>query len=75
MKQSEIEGGVIVSEIRSRTGFWKQFGISLMGGFAGAFIFGLFLIGMLMIVNNDVSPIVIGGAIKEEIKENFNASE
>lgn len=67
--RTEIEEGIIVSEIKKLGSFWPQFGVNLAGGFASALIFAAFLIIMAFFVLNDTSPVEIGKIIKPHIEE------
>jgi hypothetical protein len=61
--RKDIEGEVIVSEIRSLKNLWADFGINVAGGFVSALLFAVFLTTLAFIVFADTSPINLGKLI------------
>lgn len=60
IEREEIEEGVIVSEIRLRGSFWRQFGINTAAGLTSATLFAVILGVLAFIVLSDASPVKFG---------------
>lgn len=59
-EQKKITESALVSEIRSIRRFWPQFGISVAGGMASAFVFAAVLAVLAFVVWQNPSPIDMG---------------
>ena len=58
--RKEMEGDIIVGEIRELKKFWPQFGVNLAGGFVSALLFAAVLTLIAFLVYYDASPVTIG---------------
>jgi hypothetical protein len=55
--RKEIEGSILVGEIRQLGRFWPQFGVNVAGGFVSALLFAAILAIFAFLVFNDTSPV------------------
>lgn len=64
----EILEDAIITEVRLNRRFWPQFGVSVTGGIASAFVFAALLAILALVVWTDPSP---GNLIKDQIERHI----